>query len=278
MGMIGALDKMTASLSDDGTTAEYQLVVGDRQLPLNPLIGKRLQLRFTGQINCIACGRKIKKTFSQGHCFPCVRKLASCDMCILKPELCHFDQGTCREPEWGQRWCMDTHFVYLSNTSALKVGITRHSNIPSRWIDQGAVQAMPIYRVASRQISGLLETAIAQTMQDKTNWRAMLKASPDDIDLAAKAQSVCAAIAPAAGELEQRFGEGSVQQLHDQSVVRINYPVQHYPQKITSLNFDKVAEIDAVLTGIKAQYLIFDTGVINIRKFTGYEVAVVTGD
>jgi hypothetical protein len=169
---------------------------------------------------------------------------------------------------------MDTHFVYLANTSGLKVGITRHSNIPSRWIDQGAVQAVPIFRVASRHISGLLESAIAKTQKDKTNWRAMLREVPAEIDLSTQKASVSADIGNVVDELRARFGNDAVEALDAEPDVEIRYPVEQYPTKVTSLNLDKVPDIDATLLGIKGQYLIFDTGVINVRKFTGYQVAV----
>ena len=53
----------------------------------------------------------------------------------------------------------------------------------------------------------------------------------------------------------------------------IHFPVDSYPVKIKSFNFDKNPEVSGVLHGIKGQYLLLDIGVINIRKFTGYEVA-----
>ena len=136
----GPIRKMTAVLSDQGTP-DYQLPIGEDKLPLNDVIGKRLTLTYHDKITCSHCGRKTKKSYSQGYCYPCMQKLAQCDMCIMKPETCHYDQGTCREPEWGEQNCMIKHYVYLSNTSGLKVGITRHSQVPTRWIDQGATQA-----------------------------------------------------------------------------------------------------------------------------------------
>ncbi len=150
---------------------QYHLPVGDELVDLSPYIGKNITLTHTGNIFCSSCGKKTKKSYSQGHCFVCMKKLASCDMCIMKPETCHFDQGTCREPQWGEDNCMVDHFVYLSNTSSLKVGITRHTQIPTRWIDQGATQGLPILKVKSRLISGLIEVELAKHIADKTNWR-----------------------------------------------------------------------------------------------------------
>ncbi|MCG7586668.1 DUF2797 domain-containing protein [Photobacterium sp. OFAV2-7] len=270
--MLGTLKKMKSSL---GNEVEYQLPVGDELLPLNPLIGKTLKLTYTGNIFCDACGKKTKKSYSQGHCFPCMKKLARCDMCIMKPETCHYAKGTCREPEWGDTHCMVPHYVYLSNTSGLKVGITRHTQLPTRWIDQGATQALPILKVKTRQISGLVEIALAEMVADKTNWRAMLKGDNENIDLKAEAERLLPTIETRLNELLALYGEDAVEQLNEE-LVSIQYPVTQYPTKITSHNFDKNPTVEGTLLGIKGQYLIFDNGVINIRKFTSYEVTVET--
>ena len=269
--MKGTLKKMQATLQDG--IAHYQLPVGDELLPLNPLIGQPLSLQFTEGIYCDACGRKTKKSYAQGHCFPCMKKLARCDMCIMKPETCHYADGTCREPEWGDEHCMVPHYVYLANTSGIKVGITRHSQIPTRWIDQGATQALPIFKVMTRQLSGLVEIALADMIPDKTNWRTMLKGGQADIDLQEKAQQLIPEIEERLAELSSEFGDKAIAQL-DEEVVAIDYPVETYPEKIVSHNFDKNPRVEGVLQGIKGQYLFFDTGVINIRKFTSYEVEV----
>ncbi|NBP93900.1 MAG: DUF2797 domain-containing protein [Gammaproteobacteria bacterium] len=136
-----------------------------------------------GTISCIACGRNTNKSFNQGHCYPCFKRLASCDQCILKPELCHFHEGTCREPEWGKAQCFGPHVVYLANSSGLKVGITRASQIPTRWIDQGASQALPIFEVADRRTAGLIEAQMRSFVSDRTDWRKMLKGAPPPLCL-----------------------------------------------------------------------------------------------
>lgn len=271
--MIGHLRKMVSKLDADSHQVEYFLPVGEEQLPLNALIGHPLKLTHTGNINCQSCGKKTKKSFSQGFCFPCMKKLAACDMCIMKPETCHFAQGTCREPLWGEKNCMIDHFVYLSNTSGLKVGITRHSQVPTRWVDQGATQALPIAKVKTRQISGLVEVALAEMVADKTNWRALLKGNNDDMDLKQKAAELWPEIEEKLAQIKLEFGEDAVEIL-DQDMIAIEYPVSEFPAKITSHNFDKNPEVAGILKGIKGQYLIFDTGVINIRKFTSYEIEV----
>ncbi|MDD1792100.1 DUF2797 domain-containing protein [Enterovibrio makurazakiensis] len=264
----GTLSKMKSSLESG---VQYSLPIGEDDVALNALIGKSLTLTYTGKIYCDACGNKTNKSFSQGHCFPCTRKLARCDMCILKPETCHFAEGTCREPEWGEQFCMTDHVVYLSNTSGLKVGITRASQIPTRWVDQGATQALPILKVKTRQLSGLVEIAIAEFLADKTNWRAMLKGDNDDIDLKEEARRLLPKIDAKIFSLRLQYGFDAVEPVqHD--IIDIRYPVEEHPTKITSLNFDKEPVVSGVLKGIKGQYLIFDTGVINVRKFTGYEI------
>ncbi len=266
----GTLRKMQSSLT---SPISYQLPVGDQTVDLNALIGKSITLTYSGNIFCSNCGKKTKKSYSQGHCFVCMRKLASCDMCIMKPETCHFDQGTCREPEWGEENCMIPHYVYLANTTAIKVGITRHTQIPTRWIDQGATQALPIFKVATRHQSGLLEVALAEFIADKTNWRNMLKGNGEVIDLKSQGAALIEQIRPKLTELSELFGATAITEL-DEEVVELDFPISEFPSKISSFNFDKNPEVTGILKGIKGQYLIFDTGVINIRKFTSYEVTV----
>lgn len=268
---VGALRKMTAQLDENGKV-NYQLPIGEQLLPLNEVIGKTLTLTFHGAINCSHCGKKTKKSYSQGFCFPCMQKLAQCDMCIMKPETCHFDKGTCREPEWAEKHCMTDHYVYLANTSGLKVGITRHTQIPTRWIDQGATQALPIFKVSTRLQSGLVEIALAELIADKTNWRAMLKGNAEPIDLTAKADELKPKIADKLADIVLKYGNKAVQELGEE-VIDLNFPVTEFPTKVTSFNFDKTHEVSGTLVGIKGQYLIFDTGVINIRKFSSYQVS-----
>jgi Protein of unknown function (DUF2797) len=271
MKVFGNLHKMRTELSQP---VQYGLPVSDECIPLNPLIGKSLSLRFTGGIHCIHCGRKTSKSFNQGYCFPCFRSLARCDVCIIKPEQCHFHQGTCREPEWGMQHCMQPHYIYLANSSGVKVGITRHSQVSTRWIDQGAVQALPIVKVQSRFQAGLLEVAMKQYVSDRTSWQKMLKSQAEPIDLIEKREELLASCKEPIHELAVRFGEESIEFLPDAEVLSIQYPVTEYPVKVKSFNFDKTPTVSGTLLGIKGQYLIFDTGVINIRKFGGYQVEV----
>ena len=266
--MQGILRKMTTELQQP---VKYHLPLGEGLIELNPFIGKPIKLSYTGKINCIHCQRSIKKSFNQGFCYPCFSSLAQCDMCIMKPETCHYEAGTCREPEWADEFCFQPHYVYLANSSGVKVGITRHSQIPTRWIDQGAVQALPILKVQSRYISGLAEVAIAEHVSDKTSWQRMLKNLQEPVDLLAKREEFLDLCQQPLAAIIERFGEQSIEFLKEE-VVNIQYPVEQYPVKVKSFNFDKVPEVAGILQGIKGQYLLLDTGVINIRKFTGYEV------
>jgi hypothetical protein len=201
-------------------------------------------------------------------------RLAECDMCIVKPETCHYDAGTCREPEWGLQHCMQPHYVYLANSSGIKVGITRGSQIPTRWIDQGASQALPIFRVASRYQSGLLEVIIKQHVSDRTDWRKMLKGDAEPLDLAAMRDQLAEQCSKPVAELQSRFGAENIDFLPAEPMAEIKYPVEQYPEKVKSLNLDKSPLVEGVLTGIKGQYLILDSGVINIRKYSGYKLEV----
>lgn len=267
----GNLSKMQARLSDTGDV-QYLLSLGEHAINVNELIGKPVSLRFIQQIHCTACGRKTNKSFNQGYCYPCFTSLAQCDSCIMSPEKCHFQAGTCREPQWGEEFCNREHFVYLANSTGIKVGITRGTQLPTRWLDQGAVQGLPIARVATRQISGLFETIFKQHIADKTNWRALLKEDASVIDLAAQRDHLFALCRDEIQTLQQRFGIDKVQLLDDAPVTGIRYPVEAYPQKINSHNLDKEPHLTGTLLGIKGQYWILDNAVINIRKYTGYRV------
>lgn len=250
---------MKTHLNEDGTVS-YKLPIGEDLLEMNSLIGKKIEIFFTGQINCIECDAKTKKSF-QGFCYPCFMSLPQADMCVVKPEKCHFHLGTCRDEEWGKSHCMIPHTVYLANSSGLKVGITREKTPVTRWMDQGAVEAIVLGTTKSRLDSGKVETAIKAHVSDKTNWRKMLKGESDDVDLAEQRSEFLKHV-PAGVEFEASEG----------GTTKISYPVEVYPEKIKSFNLDKDPTIKGTLNGIKGQYLIFDTGVINLRKYSGYKL------
>ena len=271
----GAARKMKTHL---GETVEYTAVFGEQEIQMNQFLGRQLRLDYLGTINCVHCDRKTNKSFNQGYCYPCFRRLAQCDSCIMSPEKCHFAAGTCREPEWGEANCNVDHFVYLANTSGLKVGITRHSQIPTRWMDQGASQAQPIFRVSSRLQSGLVETTFKAHIADKTNWRAMLKGEAEPADLEKARQELMSECAPQIAALQDSHGLQSITVLEGQAETRIKFPVLQYPVKVSSFNLDKTDTAGGTLQGIKGQYLIFDTGVINIRKYGGYKLSLTLED
>ncbi len=267
----GNAQKMRTQLVDG--VAHYRLPLGEAEIALNERIGSFLKLTFEGEINCVHCDRKTRKSFNQGYCYPCFQRLAQCDSCIVSPEKCHYFEGTCREPQWGETHCMIDHIVYLSNTSKVKVGITRGSQVPTRWIDQGAVQALPIFRVSNRLQSGLVESIFKQHVADKTSWQAMLKNQPEPMDLHSERDRLSAECAPDIAHLRERFGEDAIEPLAAEDV-HITFPVEQYPAKVKAFNLDKSPTAEGTLQGIKGQYLIFDTGVINIRKYGGYKLTV----
>ncbi|MDD9951756.1 MAG: DUF2797 domain-containing protein [Zetaproteobacteria bacterium] len=238
-------------------------IAGSDGMVLQDLLGKQLKIEVTGVKACVACGKALKKTFQQGYCFPCTQRLAVTDMCQMKPETCHFALGTCRDSHYAEKQCMIAHTVYLARTSAVKVGVTREYQEETRWMDQGAVEALPIARAFSRRDAGLLEVAIAQEMTDKTHWRAMLKNEVVEADLLELRAQVW-----------ERIQHLSHWQRREEVPRRFSFPVLRYPSKVKSVNLDKQPSFQGCLTGIKGQYLMFDAEfVCNIRKYSGYEIS-----
>lgn len=265
----GHLQKMGSQWQADRPVV-YTLSLGDALITLNDYLDHEIEFVFTGRIHCIHCGRSIRKTFQQGYCYPCMTALNECNLCLVRPERCLVETGTCPTDNWAHAQCHPEHVVYFANSSGLKVGITRSTNCPTRWIDQGAVQALPIYTVENRYQSGLVEVALKPFMSDKTNWRAMLQGSPERLDLKAARDELLQKAAPALRDLLARYP--AITLIDDASEVVIDYPVLVYPTTIKSFNFDKTPKVHGKLVGIKGQYLIFEKGVINLRKFGGYEV------
>ncbi len=267
----GAVRKMKTRLEQP---VQYLLVLGDHEVPLNQYLGRELWLEYGGEINCIHCARKTRKSFNQGYCYPCFRSLARCDSCIMSPEKCHYAAGTCREPEWGEQHCMIDHFVYLANTSGLKVGITRGSQVPTRWIDQGATQAQPIFRVSTRFYSGLVEDVLRSHITDRTQWQAMLKGDAEPCDLDRAREELLAQSGAEIAALQRQYGLQAITSLESHPQTLIGYPVLQYPTRVKSFNLDKSSRAGGTLLGIKGQYLIFDGGVINMRKYGGYQLSL----
>lgn len=252
----GILRHLLPALEAD--VVQYRLQVGEELIPLNPLIGAPVRLTFEGEKRCIHCNRKSSKLFNNGYCWPCFRTLACNDLCQVKPTLCHYE--TCREPEWGDQHCMIPTYVYLAKSSDIKVGITR--NLPGRWLDQGAVEAVPIALVPNRKMAGELEAILSEQMPDKTNWRRMLKGEVVETPLPEVRERVM-------GLIPEEFRPYL---LAHEAVRSFHYPVAEAPAKITAHDLEK-GPVEGRLIGIKGSYLILDTGVLNIPKFLGYRIA-----
>jgi len=258
----GNLRKMETRLED---VARYTLLLDDVPVDMNARIGKTIKLKFEGIINCIACGQLTKKSFAQGFCYPCFRSAPEASECIIRPELCRAHEGEARDMAWAEQHCLVEQIVYLARSSAIKVGITRASQLPTRWIDQGATDAIVFARVPNRYTAGVVEVAMKEHLTDRTNWQRMLKNEVIDADLVATKASLT-------GTLDadlQQFVDS------DDTVCSIEYPVSRYPEKVKSVGFDKLPEIEGRLAGIKGQYLIFDDNrVLNIRKHNGYRITL----
>lgn len=247
---------------DGRENVQYTLPIGSEFQNMNEQIGKTIGLSFLGEIHCIYCGRKTKTSFAQGYCYPCFTSLPQTDACIIRPELCEAHKGISRDMEWSEKNCLQDHFVYLAISSGLKVGVTKSSNLPTRWIDQGAWKAIRLAKTPNRYLAGIIEVELKKIFQDRTNWREMLKNEIDkSIDLQmAKNQAI---------EFLPDLMKNYVTM--DNEEIEINYPVQVYPEKVKSINLDKNPDFRGSLVGIKGQYLIFEGGhVINIRKYAGY--------
>ncbi len=232
-------------------------------LHLNPLIGKSVTLEWLGTINCINCGRETPKSFGQGFCYPCFRDAPEASPCIIRPELCEAHLGKGRDPAWEMANHSQPHLVYLAQTADIKIGITRSTQVPTRWIDQGAWRAVAIAETPYRQLAGVIEMEIKQFLSDRTDWRSMLTGTNGLDDLMTVRDEILSFFPK---ELEQYIITGSeLQEFH--------YPVPQYPVKVSSINLDKHRKINAVLEGIRGQYLLFSHGeVINLRKYSGYRV------
>ncbi len=259
----GNLRKMATALLEDGTI-EYHFRIGTEKVRVNDFIGKPLRLHFTGVINCKRCGRKTKKSFAQGFCYPCFMNAPENSPCIIKPELCEAHEGKGRDVEWEKANHLQPHVVYLALTSKLKVGVTRGNQIPTRWIDQGAWRVILVSEVPYRRLAGDIEIFLKNHLTDKTSWQRMLKNERDEsIDIQAEQKRVQALLP----ENFQQYNSAN------DAITELNFPVLAYPTKVKSLNFDKTPTVEGTLQGIKGQYLIFDGGrVLNIRKFAGYAV------
>ena len=262
----GVLTKMQTEFSNP---IQYYLVFENSFLSLNQLLDKSLEISFQGY-QCLNCGKK-KKIFRQGFCYDCFMSSAAAGDWIMKPELstAHLDIED-RDLEYEKKVQLQPHIVYLALSSEIKVGVTRNTQVPTRWIDQGAVQAIPIVEVPNRYLAGITEVALKNYYADKTNWQKMLKMNPEtsgpEVDLMAERLKLENLIPT---EVQEYFNPNK------EDLYQLHYPVLQYPNKVTSLSLDKSPNFSGKLTGIKGQYLLFEDGtVFNVRTFEGYVVKI----
>ena len=256
--------------SQPGDQVIYHLPLEDKLIPMNELIGKTISLKYENEIYCISCGKKTYRSFSQGFCYDCLMSSPEAAECIIRPELCQAHNGIGRDMEWEREHHLQEHFVYLALSSEIKVGVTRATQIPTRWIDQGASSVIRFAKVPYRYLAGVIEVELKKHFTDKTNWRKML-ASPKPppaegvFDLVSEKRRVRELLPE---ELKQYYCEAD-------AITTINYPVLKYPEKIKSLDFEKQNLVSGKLMGIKGQYLIMeDNSVLNVRKHGGYVVSI----
>lgn len=267
----GNIRKMRTELIDG--KVQYRLPFFDNlnpgsEIPMNELVGKQIEIQFQNQINCTVSGKKIRKTFGDGMSWDAFSTSPMASPSIIRPELSRIHEGIAlRDKEWEEKYHNKPHVVYLALTGAIKVGVTSATNMPYRWIDQGATEAVVFANVPYRQLAGLIEVSLKEHISDKTNWRKMLKNEfTNDLTLLEMKE-----------ELSELLEEEYYDFLDDEDeVVTIEYPVLSYPEKVKSIKLDKVPLINKKLVGIKGQYLIFeDDFVMNMRSHAGYKISIV---
>lgn len=256
----GVLTKMQTEFGDP---IQYYLVFENSFLNMNQVLNKELEISFEGY-QCLNCGKK-KKIYRQGFCYDCFYSSPAVGDWIMKPELSTAHLGIeDRDLAYEQQVQLQPHIVYLALSSEVKVGVTRKSQVPTRWIDQGASQAISIVEVPNRYLAGITEVALKSHYTDKTNWRKMIQNDIVHVDLVAEKLKLEKLI-PA--EVQEFY------HLEKNDVYQMHFPVLNYPKKVSSLNLDKEPNFKGKLVGIKGQYLIFEDGtVFNVRSFEGYVV------
>lgn len=261
----GVLKKMRTEL---GTPIQYFLEMEGQELPMNELIGHSLEMNFMGY-ECLNCGRK-KKIFRMGHCYDCFYEMPQTADWVIKPELskAHLDIED-RDLDYEKSVQLQPHIVYLALSSNVKVGVTRKTQVPTRWIDQGATVALEIVEAPNRYLAGVAEVALKEFVADKTNWRKMLKnETEEEVDLFDYRDRLKEYLP----DEVQPFFLGD-----NWDAWELQFPVERYPEKVRSLNLSKTPEYEGKLVGIKAQYFIFeDDTVFNVRGNEGFVVELNT--
>ncbi len=256
------LRKMTTEIGDP---IQYYMIFDDNFINVNQLLGKEISIDLLGS-QCLNC-LKSKKVFRQGFCYDCFYQSPMVGDWIMRPELSKAHLGIAdRDLDYETQVQITPHIIYLASSCEIKVGVTRGTQVPTRWIDQGAEAAIPIMEVPNRYLAGITEVALKNHFVDKTNWRKMLL---NDV--------VCVNLEEARSKVKDLLPDESREffDLHPQSVMNLSYPVLQYPTKIKSLSLEKIPNFKGVLTGIKGQYLIFEDGtVFNVRSAEGSVVRI----
>lgn len=258
----GVLTKMQTEFSNP---IDYYLVFENSFLHLNQLLSKNMQISFLGY-QCLSCNKK-KKIFRQGFCYDCFMQNPAAGDWIMRPELstAHLDIQD-RDLAYEKKVQLQPHIVYLALSSDIKVGVTRKTQLPTRWIDQGATQAIVVVEVPNRYLAGITEVALKSSYTDKTNWQKMLKNELTTANLIYEKSKLYNDLPD---QVKPYFKAES------ENLYQLNFPVLQYPKKVNSLNLDKNPVFTGKLIGIKGQYLIFEDGtVFNIRTFEGYQVQI----
>lgn len=262
MNYEGVLTKMQ---TENGLPIQYYLVFENDFLNMNQLLDKKISINFL-HYQCLNCGLQ-KKIYRQGFCYDCFYEIPQAADWIINPERSKAHLGIeDRDLAYEEKVQLQPHVVYLANSSSVKVGVTRKSQIPTRWIDQGAHEAIEVVEVPNRYLAGVTEVALKDHVSDKTNWRNMLKNDIQDENLVEWRNKLKQFI-PA---------EATEYYLENNSETNLQFPVLQYPKKPKSLNLEKTPFYEGILKGIKGQYLIFDDDtVFNIRGNEGYVVSIV---
>jgi|TARA_B110000914_G_scaffold221498_1_gene233400 hypothetical protein len=252
------LKKMDTDLQD---VVQYTLDIHGETHNMNDYIGKNIKIEWSGDVIC-SCEKVMKKFYRSGFCYQCYWDSPMASQSIFKPELCTAHLGIEeRDLEWEKEFQIAPHYVYLANSSGIKVGITRGSQGVIRWMDQGASQAILLAEVPNRRFSGDIEVSLKRFVADVTNWRKMLSGTPDFVDLVQLKEELSLHVPE---ELKQYI-------LPNNTVTEIKYPVTKYPTKIKSVKLERTPIIEGELMGIKGQYLLLDEDrVFNIRSHEGF--------
>ena len=252
------LKKMDTDLQD---VVQYTLDIHGEIHNMNDYIGKNIKIEWSGDVIC-SCEKVMKKFYRSGFCYQCYWDSPMASQSIFKPELCTAHLGIEeRDLEWEKEFQIAPHYVYLANSSGIKVGITRGSQGVIRWMDQGASQAILLAEVPNRRFSGDIEVSLKRFVADVTNWRKMLSGTPDFVDLVQLKEELSLHVPE---ELKQYI-------LPNNTVTEIKYPVTKYPTKIKSVKLERTPIIEGELMGIKGQYLLLDEDrVFNIRSHEGF--------